>query len=57
MVAALLVVLLVIFVAQNPEHTRVDVLFIHLTLPLWLTLLGTALVGVAIGWLLGRRRR
>lgn len=56
-VAGLIALVLVVLVLQNTNRTRVDVFFVHATLPLWLVVAGVALLGFAVGWLTGRRRR
>ncbi len=56
-VAGLITLLLLVLVAQNTNRTRVDVFFVHATLPLWLVVAVVALLGFAVGWLTGRRRR
>ena len=59
--AALLLVALVLFVAQNTDDVAVDWLVFDLTLPLWLLLVLTAVVGAVLGevagWLFRRRGR
>lgn len=53
----ILVVLLLIVVAQNHTDTRVDVLFLHVTWPLWILLGGVGLVAFIAGWFAGRMRK
>lgn len=55
-VAAVVAVLLVVFVAVNSDSTEVSFVFFSATLPLWVVLAGTALVGIAIGMVMGSRR-
>jgi lipopolysaccharide assembly protein A len=54
--AAALAVFAAVVIAQNRDRVSVNVLFVEVALPLWLMLTATALVGVAIGLLLARRR-
>lgn len=54
-VAIALAVLAVIFIAQNRQDTSVSLLFVTVTLPLWITLTCATVVGIAVGWLLNRR--
>jgi uncharacterized integral membrane protein len=55
-VAAVLVALAAVVIAQNRTQTSVQVLFVDVTLPLWLLLTVTGLLGVLVGLLLARRR-
>ncbi|MEX0767186.1 MAG: LapA family protein [Microthrixaceae bacterium] len=48
---------LVVFIAGNSQDTKVQFLFVSATMPLWIVLAGTALVGAAIGALLTQRRQ
>jgi uncharacterized integral membrane protein len=54
--AAILVVLLVIFAAVNTDQTKVNLLFATKTLPLWIVLLVTAVVGAIIAALVKFKR-
>ncbi len=53
---AILTVLALIFVFQNRNTASLDFLFFHLDWALWIVLLITLLVGIAIGWFTARRR-
>ena len=55
-VGGLIAVLLIVFIGFNSETTPVSLIFFTVTLPLWIVLAGTALLGVGIGMLLGGRR-
>jgi lipopolysaccharide assembly protein A len=54
--AVVLVVVTVVFVAENRERVSIDVLVVHVRAPLWLVLSVTAVVGILIGLLIARRR-
>lgn len=49
-------ILLVVFIAANNANTTISVVFFKVTLPLWVVLAVTTLLGVGIGMLLGSRR-
>lgn len=53
---AIVALLLVVFIAANSKSTKVSLVFFTATLPLWVVLAVTAVVGVAVGMLLGARR-
>ena len=59
-VAGVLVLLLVVFLLQNAETTKIRFLFLDGTYPLWSLLVVGAALGFAAGWLVsaarGRRR-
>ena len=59
-VAGVIVLLLVVFLLQNAETTKIRFLFLDGTYPLWSLLLVGAALGFAAGWLVsaarGRRR-
>lgn len=46
-----------VFIFQNTRSTDIRVLFAEVTMPLWMALLGTALVGAVCGAFFMRRRR
>jgi uncharacterized integral membrane protein len=54
--AGVIALVLVIFIAVNNDDTEINFLFKTFTLPLWLVLAGTALLGVLVGMSLGARR-
>jgi len=54
--ASIVTVLAVVFVAQNREESRIDFLWMHLELGLWLALAATFLLGAMVGWLVNRSR-
>lgn len=53
---AVIVVLLIVFIAANNDTVPVSLVFVSVELPLWLVLTVTALLGVGVGMLLGSRR-
>lgn len=55
--AIVLVVLAVLFVAQNRNRVDFNLFWIHLRMPLWFVLLVMVVVGVVVGILAARQRR
>jgi putative membrane protein len=55
--AVILTVIAVVFIVQNRQHISIDFFWANLSSPMWLVLLITAAVGVAIGYLISRRRQ
>lgn len=55
-VALVLAVVVVVFIAQNRDPVSVHLLWATLSAPQWLLLTLTALIGAAVGALLRRRR-
>ncbi|MGW4893105.1 LapA family protein [Kitasatospora sp. NPDC004240] len=53
---AILGVLAVWFIAVNTDSVEIQLWIASVTLPLWVVLAVTLVVGAAIGWLLARRR-
>ncbi|MCA1982902.1 LapA family protein [Nocardioides nematodiphilus] len=53
--AVVLAVVAIVFIAQNPDDTRISFLWIHLTWPLWLTLTVVTVIGIVIGSFINRR--
>ena len=53
--------LLILFVLQNTEEIRIDLLFWHGRWPAWIVILLVALLGLVVGWIAattrGRRLR
>jgi uncharacterized integral membrane protein len=56
-VVGLLAVLALVFVFQNTQSTDIQLLVSEVTMPLWLALLGTGLVGAVCGAYFMRRHR
>jgi uncharacterized integral membrane protein len=55
-IALVLLVLSIVFIAQNRERISIDVFSIQVTSPLWLILLVLFLVGLFVGFVSFRRR-
>ena len=55
-VGAVIAIVLLIFIVTNTEDANVTMLVTTVTLPLWLVLAGTAILGVVVGMGLGARR-
>jgi len=56
-VAGILVVVLLVIIAQNNGDTRLNLLFFHVTWPLWVLLGGVGLIAFVAGWFVGRMRK
>lgn len=52
-----LAALALVFVFQNTQKTEVTLLVSEVSMPLWMALLGTALIGAVCGAYFMRRRR
>ncbi|MET9346199.1 lipopolysaccharide assembly protein LapA domain-containing protein [Streptomyces termitum] len=52
---AVVAVLLLVFIFENTRDVKIRLLIPEVTMPLYLALLGTALLGAACGWYAGRR--
>ncbi|GAB2918092.1 hypothetical protein GCM10027075_17630 [Streptomyces heilongjiangensis] len=52
----LLAVLALVFIFENTRTTRIRLLIPEVTMPLWLALLGTALIGAVCGAYFMKRR-
>ena len=55
-VAIVLIVIAIVFVAQNTHEATMSFLWFDFTAPVWLGFLIDVVLGVAIGFLLGRAR-
>ena len=51
-----LTALVLVFIFQNTQHTRIQLLVAWVTMPLWLALLGTGVIGALCGALVMSRR-
>jgi uncharacterized integral membrane protein len=54
---AILVVIIVILAIVNSQDIKVDFVVADITLPLFVVIVGSALVGLIVGYFLGRRER
>jgi len=54
---AVLAVLTLVFIFENTRHTKIRLLIPEVTMPLWVALLGTGLIGALCGAYFVRRRR
>ncbi|MFC8506587.1 LapA family protein [Streptomyces sp. NPDC057411] len=54
---AVVVVLLLVFIFENTRQVRIRLLIPEVSMPLYLALLGTTLIGGACGYLAAARRR
>ncbi|MFG2734627.1 hypothetical protein N0X72_24915 [Streptomyces carpaticus] len=55
--ALLIAVLVLIFIFENTRKTRIRLLIPEVTMPLWVALLATGLIGLFLGMYLTHRRR
>lgn len=55
-VALILTILLVVFVLQNRADTSINLFWMHVSAPMWFTLLAVFVVGWVVGVLTNRRR-
>jgi uncharacterized integral membrane protein len=56
-VAAILVVIVVVLAIANSQDTKVDFVVADITLPLFVVIVGSALIGLVVGYFLGRREK
>ena len=54
---AILVVIIVILAIANSQDQKVDFVVADITLPLFVVIVGSALVGLIVGYFLGRREK
>lgn len=52
----ILAVVTLIFIFQNTRQTKIMLLLVEVSMPLWVALFGTLLVGGLCGYVLQRRR-
>lgn len=50
-------VLTLVFIFENTHHTKIRILVPEVTMPLWVALLGTGLIGALCGAYFVRRRK
>lgn len=55
--AAVLIVLVIVFIAENTGRTKIRFIVPVVNVPVWIALFAAALVGTAAGVLLSRHRR
>jgi uncharacterized integral membrane protein len=55
-IAAVLIVLAIVFIVENREKVDIRLIVPLLSLPLWTALTGMFVIGGIAGWLLSRRR-
>ena len=55
--AAILVVIVVILAIVNSQDIKVDFVVGDVTLPLFVVIVGSALIGLIIGYFIGRREK
>ncbi|MEU8952793.1 hypothetical protein AB0C93_00660 [Streptomyces sp. NPDC048518] len=56
-VVAVIAVLTLVFIFENTRSTKIRLLIPEVTMPLWMALLGTGLIGALCGAYFMRRRR
>ncbi|MEV8314469.1 LapA family protein [Streptomyces sp. NPDC059900] len=54
---AVVAVLTLVFIFENTHHTKIRLLIPEVTMPLWVALLGTGLIGALCGAYFMRRRK
>lgn len=57
LIALAFAVVIVLLALDNRDDTRVGYLWDHATFPLWAVIVGSAVGGVIVGWLLRHRPR
>jgi uncharacterized integral membrane protein len=56
-VASILVAIVIVLAAVNSKKVKVDFVVADVTLPLFVVIVGAAVVGLVIGYFLGRREK
>ncbi|MWA14725.1 LapA family protein [Streptomyces sp. BA2] len=56
-VVLVVAVLTLVFIFENTHHTKIRLLIPEVTMPLWVALLGTGLIGALCGAYFMRRRK
>ena len=56
-IAAILVVIVIVLALVNSQDIKVDFVVTDITLPLFVVILGSALIGLIVGYFLGRREK
>ena len=55
-IVGILVVVIIVLAAVNSQKITVDFVFDDFTIPLFLIIVGAALIGWVVGWFMGRHR-
>jgi uncharacterized integral membrane protein len=56
-IVAILVVIVIVLAIVNSQDVKVDFVVADITLPLFVVILGSALIGLIVGYFLGRREK
>ena len=56
-IAAFLVVIVIVLAIVNSQDIKVDFVVADITLPLFVVIVGSALVGLIVGYFMGRREK
>jgi uncharacterized integral membrane protein len=56
-IAIILVVIVIVLAIVNSKKVKVDAVVADVTLPLFVVIVGSAIVGLVIGYVLGRREK
>jgi uncharacterized integral membrane protein len=56
-VVAILVVIVVVLAIANSQDANVDFVVADITLPLFVVIVGSAIIGLIVGYFLGRREK
>ena len=56
-VAVILVVIVVVLAIANSKKVKVDFIVADVSLPLFVVIVGSAIVGLVVGYFLGRREK
>jgi uncharacterized integral membrane protein len=56
-IVAILVVIVVVLAIANSQETKVDFVVADISLPLFVVIVGAALIGLVVGYFLGRREK
>jgi uncharacterized integral membrane protein len=55
-IVGVLILVVVVLAIANSKKVKVDFVFGDITMPLFLVIVGSALIGWLIGWFMGRNR-
>jgi uncharacterized integral membrane protein len=56
-IAVILVVIVIVLAVVNSKKVKVDFVVADVTLPLFVVIVGAAIVGLVIGYVIGRREK